>query len=175
MSNTKEYQEYNLNIIINKKLKHSYISIDKSKKITIKTPYSSNSFIHSLLDEKRAWIEKQFLKLENITLIGNKELFSLEYIQEQTLFYAKEMQLEYTKLKFRKMKSSWGNCNSKREITLNRQLSLLQKKELIHYVIVHELAHITHMNHSKDFHTLVEKYLPNSKAYRKELKSIRLT
>ena len=83
------------------------------------------------------------------------------------------MNLHYTKLKFRKMKSRWGSCNSRKEITLNKELLRLDKK-LIDYVVVHELAHLMYMNHSKEFHTLVDFYLPLSKNYRKELKNIKL-
>ena len=44
------------------------------------------------------------------------------------------------------------------------------KKELIDYVVVHELAHLVHMNHSREFHMFVDKYLSDSKLLRKELK-----
>ena len=98
---------------------------------------------------------------------------SNKYLTQRVSEYSQIMKLGYTGLKFRKMKSRWGSCNSRREITLNTQL-IKVKKELIDYVVVHELAHLVHMNHSKKFHNLVEEYLPNSKLLRKKLKNIRL-
>jgi len=173
MSNTISYENYNLEIIVNKKLKHSYISINKDKKILIKTPFKSKQFVNSLLEEKSAWIAKQFAKIENTILLEDRELYSLEFIKSRVQYFSCLMNLTFTKLKFRKMRSRWGSCNSKREITLNSQLTRVNR-ELIDYVVVHELAHIQHMNHSKYFHALVEEHLPNSKEYRKELKNIRL-
>ena len=65
--------------------------------------------------------------------------------------------------------SAWGSCSSKRNITLS--LNLVQKREeLIEYVVLHELCHLKHMNHSPEFWSLVEKYMPNYKECRKELK-----
>ena len=173
MSDTKKYQDCNVKIIINKKLKHSYISIDRDKNILIKTRHKSSKYIDSLLEEKELWIEKQILKIENLTLIKDSYEYPLSFLEERVKYFSKVMNLEYTKLKFRKMKSRWGSCNSNREITLNKELSRVNKN-LIDYVIVHELAHITHMNHSKEFHSLVDLYLPSSKLDRKELKNIRL-
>jgi predicted metal-dependent hydrolase len=100
--------------------------------------------------------------------------FATEYLTQLTDKSAHKMGLSYNKIRFRKMKSRWGSCNSKGYITLNTEL-LKIKKELIEYVIVHELAHLVHMNHSKRFHTLVEQYLPDAKKRRVELKSIYLT
>ena len=99
-----------------------------------------------------------------------KEIAKL-YFTEEVQKYAAIMQLEFSVLKFRKMRSRWGSCSSKRVITLNSELMKLDK-ELIHYVIIHELAHLVHMNHSKNFHNLVEHYLPNSKEIRKRLKMV---
>ncbi len=97
-----------------------------------------------------------------------------KYLLPRLEYFAKCMNLKFTTLKFRKMKSRWGSCNSKGTITLNSEL-LKVKKELIDYVIVHELAHLVHMNHSKEFHALVESYLPSSKTLRRELKSVSLS
>jgi hypothetical protein len=72
------------------------------------------------------------------------------------------------------MKSRWGSCNTRGEIVLNSELTKVSQN-LIDYVVVHELAHLKHMNHSKKFHSLVLLYLPNAKEYRAELKKIRLT
>lgn len=96
-----------------------------------------------------------------------------EYLSQRVKEFSKMMGLSYEKLKFRKMKSRWGSCSSKREITLNTQLMKIEK-ELIDYVIVHELSHLVHMNHSKAFHDFVEQHLSGSKALRKRLKSIHL-
>jgi len=173
MSDTNKYQQYNLEVIVNRKLKNSYISIDRQKNVTVKTPLKSKHFVDTFLDDKSAWIQKQFIKIDKLTKIGEEELYSKEFIEKRVDYYSSLMGLVFTKLKFRKMKSRWGSCNSRREITLNSQL-LRVNLELIEYVIVHELAHITHMNHSKEFHDLVQKYLPNSKTLRKNLKSITL-
>jgi len=174
MSDTISYENCKLEIIVNRRLKHSYISIDRDKNILIKTPYKSRQFVDSLLKEKSSWIEKQLVKIEKTTLLEDTELYSIEFIEGRVRYFSDVMNLTFTKLKFRKMRSRWGSCNSKREITLNSQLTRVNR-ELIDYVVVHELAHIQHMNHSKSFHTLVESYLTNSKEYRKELKNIRLT
>ena len=93
------------------------------------------------------------------------------YLTQELKKYAAIMQLEFSALKFRKMRSRWGSCSSKGVITLNSELMKLEK-ELIRYVIIHELAHLVHMNHSKEFHALVESYLPDSKQIRKRLKAV---
>lgn len=73
-------------------------------------------------------------------------------------------------LKIRKMTSRWGVCNIKNHnVTLNLELSKYDISAL-DYVIVHELSHFIHHNHSKDFWLLVEKYYPNYKSIRKMLK-----
>ena len=173
MNDTKSYENYNLKVIVNKRLKNSYISIDREKNVLVKTPYKSQTFIDSLLEEKASWIQKQLLKIEKLNVISEVPLYTREFLHERMEHFSSLMELSYTKLKFRKMKRQWGNCNSKREITLNSEL-LKVEKELIDYVVVHELAHLRFMNHSKAFHQLVEEFLPNSKEYRKELKTIRL-
>ncbi|WP_455756055.1 M48 family metallopeptidase [Sulfurimonas sp.] len=100
--------------------------------------------------------------------------YSTKYITPRVEFFSKEMNLNYNEIKFRKMKRRWGSCSSKKILTFNTEL-IKTNKELIDYVIVHELAHLKHMNHSKKFHLLVEKYLPNSKHHRSELKKTKLS
>lgn len=74
------------------------------------------------------------------------------------------------KLKIRKMKSRWGVYNRvKHSVTLNSEL-IKYNVRCLDYVIVHELSHVIHFNHSKNFWTLVSKYCNNYKAIKKELK-----
>lgn len=76
---------------------------------------------------------------------------------------------DYTGLTIRHLKTRWGSCNSKQEITLNYYLMQLPW-ELIDYVLVHELVHTQHLHHGKDFWQAVEQCLPNFKERRKQLK-----
>lgn len=74
-------------------------------------------------------------------------------------------------LKIRKMTSRWGVCNIKNHnVTLNLELSKYNI-ECLNYVIVHELSHFIHPNHSKEFWFLVGKYYPNYKDIRKYLRN----
>lgn len=73
-------------------------------------------------------------------------------------------------LKIRNMTSRWGVCNIKNHnVTLNYQLSKYDSS-CLDYVIVHELSHFIHPNHSREFWSLVGKYYPKYKECRKMLK-----
>lgn len=73
-------------------------------------------------------------------------------------------------LKIRTMKTRWGVYNKKNHtITLNSKL-IEYDIEKIDYVIIHELSHIIHFDHSKNFWNLVSKYCKNYKEIRKEMK-----
>ncbi|MDD3241889.1 MAG: SprT family zinc-dependent metalloprotease [Bacilli bacterium] len=73
-------------------------------------------------------------------------------------------------LRIRKMKSRWGVCNTKTKIiTLNLEL-IKRDITFLDYVINHELSHLIHPNHSKDFWNLVSINYPNYKEIRKMMK-----
>ena len=98
---------------------------------------------------------------------------ALEYITPRVEYFAKVMNFSYEEIKYRKMKRRWGSCSSQKVLSFNTELIKI-KKDLIDYVIVHELAHLKHMNHSVNFHALVDSYLPNASRYKDELKSTRI-
>lgn len=75
-------------------------------------------------------------------------------------------------LRFRRMRSSWGNC--RREcgvITLNLRL-LYASREAISYVIMHELVHMLHPDHSPRFRATLSRYMPNHPALRSLLSEV---
>lgn len=71
---------------------------------------------------------------------------------------------------FRKYKSRWGCCDSKKNITFNFLLFMLPVA-LQRYVIIHELCHTVYMNHSPDFWRLVRRFEPDYAVERKQLKN----
>ena len=70
------------------------------------------------------------------------------------------LQKKLTGVRFRKTKTQWGHCTRQGIVQLN-QLILLTPMFVIDYLIIHELSHLKHLNHSKRFWTLVEKYCPD--------------
>ena len=78
-------------------------------------------------------------------------------------------------IKIKTMKSMWGNCNYvKRIVSLNIYLAKA-RIECIDYVITHELAHLIHHNHGKEFHSLMTTLMPDWKMRKKILKDYSLT
>lgn len=82
---------------------------------------------------------------------------------------AKKHGFEYSSIKIKKLTSRWGSCNHKKEVSLSFYLMQLPW-DLIDYVIVHELAHTVHLDHSQDFWRLMEQKIVNYKLLRKEAK-----
>ena len=74
------------------------------------------------------------------------------------------------KITIRGQKTRWGSCSTSGNLSFNYNL-LRFRKEVIDYVIIHELCHIKEMNHSAKFWKLVEKFCPDYKFLRKELKN----
>lgn len=78
--------------------------------------------------------------------------------------------IPYPEVKIRSMKTRWGVCNRKRRyITLNSNL-IKESIDKLDYVIIHELSHFVHFDHSKEFWAVVAKYCPKYKQIRKDLR-----
>ncbi len=85
------------------------------------------------------------------------------YILERTKQFAAKMNTTYKKITIRKQKTRWGSCSSTGNLNFNWQLVHFPP-QIIDYVIVHELSHRTHMNHSSAFWALVNKFCPQYKS-----------
>jgi predicted metal-dependent hydrolase len=105
---------------------------------------------------------------KHIDLFYKKEaqLFIPEYVS----IWAKTMGLKPKNIAFRKTKRQWGSCSSRNDLSFNTMMMKLPQ-DMIQYIIVHELAHITHKHHQKAFWGLVQKYLPEYKTQVKALKA----
>lgn len=97
--------------------------------------------------------------------------FAALYLTQRVEHFAEIMKLSYSEIKFKKMRRRWGSCSSRGVITLNTELIKIDKR-LIDFIVVHELSHLVHMNHSKKFHAHVYEYIPEAKALNKELRAI---
>ena len=93
-----------------------------------------------------------------------------EILGGRLLHFARLMQVEPQKISIRTQRRIWGSCHPhKQAIYLNWQI-VMAPLEVIDYVIVHELAHLTHANHSKRFWQRVQKFMPDFKTRKKWFK-----
>ena len=92
-----------------------------------------------------------------------------EYLPYRLEYYAKLYGYSYEKCRLTHAGTRWGSCSSNRTISLN--IGLMKVPEVLRdYVILHELAHLNHMDHSKDFWAEVSLHDKNYKIHEKKLK-----
>lgn len=116
-------------------------------------------------DEKKINIEKYYHQFYR-----NEALLTLP---SRINYYAKKMNLYPSDVCYKRLRRRWGSCTAHGVVTFNTLMMQLSY-EHIDYIIVHELAHLKHMNHSKEFHALVRTLLKDEKRLRSELKEIRI-
>ena len=94
--------------------------------------------------------------------------FAKDTLQVRLLFHVHRLGLELPALSIRDQVSRWGSCSGAKRISLNWRLVLVAP-ELQDYVVLHELAHLTEMNHSRRFWALLDRYDPNRRAHEQAL------
>lgn len=91
------------------------------------------------------------------------------YIETRTHQLAEKMSIQYKTIRYKEQVSRWGSCSSDGNLNFNWRL-VHAPPTIIDYVIIHELAHRTHMNHSAKFWNLVATYDPEHAVHRGWLK-----
>ena len=164
--------------------KRKTLSIElKEDYILVKAPLRmSSKEIVEVLEKKRAWIEKHQKIMEERKLLAVelkpyteeqiKELYqkAKDIIPEKVHFYASKMGVTYGRITIRCQRTRWGSCSGEGNLNFNCLLVDFPE-DVLDSIVVHELAHRKHMNHSKEFYAEVEKYYPKYRACRKWLKA----
>lgn len=169
-------QEYR---IIKSQRKTISIEISKLGEVTVRAPLFCPKWrINAFIKQKQNWIEKTLKRFKSQT-IGSRPLtqdeisqlrkLAKEVIPKKVKYFSDLMNVNYNNLKITSAKKRFGSCSTKN--TLCFSLYLMQfGQPLIDYVVVHELAHTIHHNHSKEFYGVIEKYLPDYKERQKALR-----
>lgn len=179
-----------VNLIINKKFNKNGLTlkIDEDLNIVVNCNFFlSQKYIYDFIDKNQDkilrmlnqkeedkdyyFLGKKYEKIDNYDLFLKKNI--KKYTEEMIGDIVNNFTYKLPKfsIRYRKMTTRWGVCNNKlKVITLN---TLLIKKDLkyLNYVIVHELSHFIHQNHSKEFWKVVEENCKDYKQIRKDLRN----
>lgn len=188
----KRLSEKKLAEIVNSKKEWIYEKIDKVKKDNLKNgsevyvlgrPYILSVYFLKNIEPKiqinngelQVVLPQNRKNKNNSELI--KELVSNLYeriaekeVQMAMALVTRFVGIQPNKYRIKKLKTAWGTCTSNKNITINSEL-MKYDREVVQYVVLHEICHLKYMNHSKDFWNMVEKYMSNYKEVRKRLKA----
>ncbi|WP_231223552.1 M48 family metallopeptidase [Helicobacter pylori] len=178
------------------KIKTLSLNITPSLEVILKMPNScSQARANAFLKEQEAWLKKTLLAMQekhsllhsrletyqnkilvfdevrnanDYTLTELKKILKT-YLEQKLPLIAQKMQTAYTGFNIRNNAKVLGSCSYHNRLSF-ALLLVCAKKEAIDYVIIHELAHTIHKNHSKNFWRCVQIFCPNYRALRERLK-----
>ncbi|MBO7662929.1 MAG: M48 family metallopeptidase [Clostridia bacterium] len=158
------------------------VEIRSSRLVLVRAPLLiPETEIRRFLREKDRWIQKHLaeaarreeearavpgLTWAEMTALGKKAVTELS---ARTEAFARQMGVRVHGITVRNQRTRWGSCSSKGNLNFNLML-MLCPSDVIDYVVVHELCHLKHMDHSPAFWAEVASVLPDYAAARKWLK-----
>ncbi|MCQ2882346.1 M48 family metallopeptidase [Helicobacter pylori] len=179
-----------------KKIKTLSLNITPSLEVILKMPDSCpQARANAFLKEQEAWLRKTFLAMQekhsllhsrletyqnkilvfdevknanDYTLTDLKKILKT-YLEQKLPLIAQKMQTSYTHFSIRNNAKVLGSCSYHNRLSF-ALLLICTQKEAIDYVIIHELAHTIHKNHSQNFWRCVKTFCPNYRALRERLK-----
>ncbi|MEG2275604.1 MAG: SprT family zinc-dependent metalloprotease [Clostridia bacterium] len=113
-------------------------------------------------------IKEKYNTNENIRMEVLNFLIDESYanIESRLKVYSEKMNLKYNVFRIKDTKTRWGSCSSNKNLNFNYKL-IFMPQWVIDYIVVHELSHLKHMDHSKNFWNLVSLYAPKYKEAKK--------
>lgn len=144
----------------------------------VRCPYGmTGPEIEAFITSKEKWINRHTQKAAlsaKAPKFSEAQLKALtkqakQVIPSRVAYYAEKMGVGYSRIAIRHQHTRWGSCTSRGNLNFNCLL-LCAPPEVLDYVVVHELCHRKHLNHSKEFWAAVAEVLPDYASSKKWLK-----
>ncbi|EQK43244.1 hypothetical protein C672_2188 [[Clostridium] bifermentans ATCC 638] len=143
-------KEYILEVLVDKSIIGTSVSLENNKLI-VRSNSNNKDVIQRAL---KNWYTDETLGI----------------VKERINYYNPFFVDTVTAIKIKDQKSRWASCTYKNEILFNLRCSMMPI-QIIDYIVIHEMCHMEHRNHSKDFYLAVERILPDYKERIKWLKN----
>ena len=161
------------------------VSISPEGKITVRVPLgTSDRDVSHILTDRQHWIITRYLEQQSrqaakpvsdltpaqrAALTQRYIAAAKEYFPKRAAYFQQFTGGAYNRITIRDQKTRWGSCSAKGTLSFNWRL-MLAPPAILDYVVVHELCHLTHMNHSAAFWQAVAEVYPDYHTARKWLK-----
>jgi len=163
------------------------LEVRSEKEVLVRIPARlSDRELKNMVEKHKEWIFNKTALVQSRRETGNSTCAvppenlspeEMEKIKEKigarVKHYCQVMGVTVGRITIRNQKTRWGSCSAKGNVNFNYQLYYLPE-ELLDYVVIHELTHRKHMDHSREFWAEVETYCPDYKKRRNRLKSYQL-
>jgi predicted metal-dependent hydrolase len=182
---------------VNSRAKRVTLRVNAPEGLVIVVPRGfSKGKVSEIIEEKRSWIEKALsrvlplsssedisdppetffspaigksLELDKNFVKGSLRIHAVDHITPLAWGISRESGLRPERFTIKNQKSIWGSCSSNNNINLNQRLLFLEP-HLVRYVILHELCHLRHRNHSADFWAFLREFDPSCLSHRRDIK-----
>ena len=165
--------------LIRAKRRTMSLQLDRDGRAVVRAPYGvKKEFIDRFVAEHEGWLARAREKQQNRRLAHpeptdeeRKALIARakEYLPMRVDYWSGIMGLTPTGLKITSARTRFGSCSGKNSLCFSWRL-MQYPPEAIDYLVVHELAHIRHHDHSPAFYALIERYMPDWRERMKLLK-----
>ena len=169
-------------IVIRSRRKTLSMQVKGDGQVEIRAPLrTSDAEIRRFLETHRRWLEKHLQKAQALqqAKAGVRKLTAAEtaelkkkakrILPERVAYWAPLIGVRPGRIAVRCQKTRWGSCSTKGNLNFNCLL-MLAPEGVIDSIVVHELCHLKHMNHSKRFYAEIEKVLPDYRQHQQWLK-----
>ncbi len=165
--------------------RHLRITVNCDASVVVTAPvYFSQNKLEHFLRAKKDWILKKveyFKRVgEGVRILPRGQKSYKEYKDQARHFVHQKLHelnqrynFSFNRVAIKNHSTRWGSCSKQKNLNFNYRIFFLSN-ELAEYVIVHELCHLTQMNHSKKFWALVAQVVPDFKERRKQLRLMRM-
>ncbi len=168
--------------VIRTERKTAAISVKRDLTVVLRLPLKfPEEKVEALVHRHQDWIagavarQREYNQVAQDNNLSPHQIDQLKrrargFLPERTAYYAYIMGVTPLGIKITSAQKRWGSCSSKNSLCFSYIVMLLPPRA-IDYVVIHELAHITHKNHSKEFYSLIEKYLPDYRELQEQIKA----
>ena len=152
--------------------------ITRDGEVVVRAPYKlSTEYIEKLLEDKKERIKSAVERAKSRKTQHPDDIYEIEELRKRAgeiipgkvEHYAEIMGVEPKSVRITSAQKRFGSCSNRGTLCFSYML-MRYPDEAVDYVVVHELAHLVELNHSKKFWAVVEKYIPDYKERRALLK-----